>query len=411
MRSHAMLASAFVSTLILSHAAAQSAESESDAVRRDKWGELGPGVHLIQESRPEIPLAISTLIVDTSRADIIMEPRFTDDALSGTRRPIHQIVARNDDPESIPFGAINADFGSARTRPPGPFVGQGTTWLLPHWVDRSSISVAEDGSIFIGAPRMAAFLRGPESAPPIELKAVNLQFRAEDWDTPSTDTLYTWPLGSQAPVPPEGFLAIQVQLDGEEVLPNAPAAGIITADPGKESLPLDAKRIAFHLAEPLPEWIKEGARVSVEITHSDLSGKVVGMVGGGPLILKDGEILRPNVQGPRENYGANIYAARHPRTAVGIREDGRTVVAMVVDGRQDGYSRGVNLVELAELMKEKGAYTAMNLDGGGSSTMVVQGEIVNSPSGNPRPLATAIFFRRVMLAGPANDAPSRLQEP
>jgi hypothetical protein len=74
----------------------------------------------------------------------------------------------------------------------------------------------------------------------------------------------------------------------------------------------------------------------------------------------------------------------HPRTAIGINRNGRYIYLMVVDGRQPFYSDGVTYAGLAELMKEQGAYYAMALDGGGSSTMVIEGEngkpvILNSP--------------------------------
>jgi hypothetical protein len=74
----------------------------------------------------------------------------------------------------------------------------------------------------------------------------------------------------------------------------------------------------------------------------------------------------------------------NPRTAVGINRNGRYLYIVVVDGRQPFYSEGATFFELAELLKEQGAYFAMSMDGGGSSTLVVQGEaglpnILNSP--------------------------------
>ena len=73
-----------------------------------------------------------------------------------------------------------------------------------------------------------------------------------------------------------------------------------------------------------------------------------------------------------------------PRTAVGINPNGRRLYLVVVDGRQPFYSEGATLQELAQVLLDTGAYYAMNLDGGGSSTMVIEGtdgqpEILNSP--------------------------------
>jgi hypothetical protein len=76
-----------------------------------------------------------------------------------------------------------------------------------------------------------------------------------------------------------------------------------------------------------------------------------------------------------------------PRTAIGINRNGRYLYILVVDGRQPFYSEGATFRELAKLMKDQGAYYAMSLDGGGSSTLVIEGDdgvpkILNSPIDN-----------------------------
>jgi exopolysaccharide biosynthesis protein len=73
-----------------------------------------------------------------------------------------------------------------------------------------------------------------------------------------------------------------------------------------------------------------------------------------------------------------------PRTAIGLNKNGRWLIFMVVDGRQPGYSEGVTFPELAELLISYGVYNGANMDGGGSSTMVIKGvdgkaRILNSP--------------------------------
>lgn len=76
-----------------------------------------------------------------------------------------------------------------------------------------------------------------------------------------------------------------------------------------------------------------------------------------------------------------------PRTAIGINRNGRYIYLVVVDGRQPLYSEGTTFADLAELMIELGAHMAMSMDGGGSSTLVIEGEdglpqILNSPIDN-----------------------------
>ncbi|MFN2635440.1 MAG: phosphodiester glycosidase family protein [Gemmatimonadaceae bacterium] len=70
---------------------------------------------------------------------------------------------------------------------------------------------------------------------------------------------------------------------------------------------------------------------------------------------------------------------RHPRTAVGFSSDSTKLFLITVDGRRESDS-GMSFVELAHLMLDLGVYEGMNFDGGGSTTMVVDGKVVNSPS-------------------------------
>ena len=68
-----------------------------------------------------------------------------------------------------------------------------------------------------------------------------------------------------------------------------------------------------------------------------------------------------------------------PRTAIGQRKDG-TVLFVVIDGRQPGYSLGATLRDVQDVLYEKGAYIAANLDGGSSSTLYLNGKVVNKPA-------------------------------
>lgn len=88
------------------------------------------------------------------------------------------------------------------------------------------------------------------------------------------------------------------------------------------------------------------------------------------------------------NIGNHSIQGQQPRTAVGARENG-ALVLMVVDGRAEGYSRGATLPELGQLLLDEGCVTGYNLDGGGSSTMLFDGELVNRPRGGTEERATS----------------------
>jgi MYXO-CTERM domain-containing protein len=98
-----------------------------------------------------------------------------------------------------------------------------------------------------------------------------------------------------------------------------------------------------------------------------------GVVSGHPAIVVDGVT--------KTFTNSSLCNTRHPRTAVGIAKDGKKLWIIVVDGRQAALSVGMTCTELGNQLKGLGAWQALNLDGGGSSTMYIAGQgVVNSPS-------------------------------
>ena len=99
-------------------------------------------------------------------------------------------------------------------------------------------------------------------------------------------------------------------------------------------------------------------------------------VSAGPLLLAAGaEVGRPELEAISQVFAR----ARHPRTAVGVRADG-TLLLVAVEGRRPERSVGMTLAELTGLLRDLGAVDAINLDGGGSTAMIVADELVSSPS-------------------------------
>lgn len=102
------------------------------------------------------------------------------------------------------------------------------------------------------------------------------------------------------------------------------------------------------------------------------------IIGGWPRILRDGVSVAERAPADEGTISRNAEV-RHPRTAVGFSRDSTTLLLVTVDGRQAA-SAGMTLVELAALLKELGAWNALNFDGGGSTSMVVDGRLVNVTS-------------------------------
>ncbi len=102
------------------------------------------------------------------------------------------------------------------------------------------------------------------------------------------------------------------------------------------------------------------------------------LVGGWPRIIKDGKNIAP-LADSLEGTFYRFAGEKHPRTGVGFSKDSTIIYLVTVDGRQESMS-GMSLTEFADFMLSLGAYQALNLDGGGSTTMIVNGKVVNSPS-------------------------------
>lgn len=127
----------------------------------------------------------------------------------------------------------------------------------------------------------------------------------------------------------------------------------------------DRGRVSVEQGDPDdPQWVSARTEPSI--------------IGSGPMMLQDGQ---------RIDMGTGAFVTlRHPRTAIGT--SGNKVYLVTVDGRSKGNSLGVNLNELANILKWLGAENALNLDGGGSTTMYIEGQpengIVNRPCDNQK---------------------------
>lgn len=118
-------------------------------------------------------------------------------------------------------------------------------------------------------------------------------------------------------------------------------------------------------------FTKQGNLIAGTYTKMELSDMdaVEGITFGPPLIV-DGKKMITDGDG---GWGIG------PRTAIGQKKDG-TVIFVVIDGRQPGYSTGATLRDVQDVLYEEGAYIAANLDGGSSTTLYYNGKVVNKPA-------------------------------
>ena len=152
---------------------------------------------------------------------------------------------------------------------------------------------------------------------------------------------------------------------------------------GEKWGPAEKKRAAFMI---------DGRGKPVIAELKDPPSDAQQVVAGSDILVQNGQDVAPP-PGKAQSFSRGP----HPRTAVGIRDDGRTLVLVVVDGRKKGVAVGMSLKETAEVMLKYGCTDAVNLDGGGSSMIAIRNpktgkmEIKNNPSDSrERPVANVL---------------------
>jgi exopolysaccharide biosynthesis protein len=173
---------------------------------------------------------------------------------------------------------------------------------------------------------------------------------------------------------PAGILKINCLWYGTPIKPR----GAIGWSLGGQKVLIDRVLTNYHLKD-----CPDGSEIEVipistpPHTTSEEWKELEHIVGGTPVLVRNGNIIED--YSPEQTL-ESFLVKKHPRTAVGIRDGGEWVF-VVVDGRFYGFLGGMTIKELAELMLELGCIEALNLDGGGSSTMVVEGVVINDPCG------------------------------
>lgn len=267
------------------------------------------------------------------------------------------------------FGESKPGYGGPHNSPRGLMVRDGMMLNTPSRT--STLAVPRSGRAFIDNFRTQLSLKPAHGG---ETQPIDFMNR---WHEIPRAVLYTsdWVISEERPQnltevifesPDPLRLSGEARLVVREVLQTR---GGIPLPPGRFSLQMlrtseDAARF-----KPGQVWTLN----SETTPKADL----ITAISGGPRIVRGGRVDIPNAD---EGIPDDFVTARHPLTAYGLNREGTQAIFVVVDGRQEGYSVGVNLTELAKIMIREGAWDALNMDGGGSSTMIVGGQLRNRPS-------------------------------
>ncbi|MBK6990747.1 MAG: phosphodiester glycosidase family protein [Chitinophagaceae bacterium] len=134
--------------------------------------------------------------------------------------------------------------------------------------------------------------------------------------------------------------------------------------------------------------------VSHQRVSSSLSKwKMKTAVGGGPVLIQNGEIKITNNE--ELKFAGKAIDDKHPRTAMGYTKDNKLII-LVIEGRNPGLAEGATLTQEAQMLKEIGCWEALNLDGGGSSCMLVNGKetIKISDKTGQRPVPAVFIIKQ-----------------
>jgi hypothetical protein len=271
-------------------------------------------------------------------------------------------------------------FHCARDRSPVTLAGCGARALLGP--ARRMTFAAILGALFLATAPVAAQPRDTWTQPnagvrylrreapgPVTLYATVVDLGVEGVRIESTDYDARWQSVSEFAAGGEYAIAI----NGGFWDTFAQARGVTAGHGRRWPSGTDDEEVGFFaITSAHRAWISPPEQVVESVPAARLSEAVSGR----PMLVRAGRLDQASLD---EHPGTH---QRHPRTAVGVSRDGRTVILIVVDGRQP-HSRGMSLIDLANTFIELGAHQALNLDGGGSSAMFVReaGGIVNAPSG------------------------------
>lgn len=398
---------------------------------------LADGVTLVQQIDSNPPLAIDELIIDPTVPGVHIGTALGQGTVTGPTGDIHkgrgsvtQAQAANG-----AVAAVNGDFFPFTGDPLGVGVTNGRLYSEPYYAGRAAMGVTDDGRrlllgilSYLGDLQAADGSRYPLGGVDRMVSATDLSdlvVFSQDYGPVSGGRMGATEvvLGNvNLPLSIDKLMkgTVRQVIVGAKVATSIPADGVVLSAPpgGPAAAFLNSK---FHVGDnveflcavaPKPA-LTDAVKLALAPPDSQgLPSRASGLdrgavewaavtqaIGGGPELVVNGQIA---VDATQEGFDDSFTNDPNPRTAIGQTAGGK-ILLVTVDGRQS-LSKGVSLGNLARIMRRLGALNAMNLDGGGSTTMAARGMVVNWPSGTgaERPVADMVL----VYAGSDPDPPS-----
>jgi len=309
------------------------------------------------------PVRINVVEVDMKLAkDLELTPALSSDTTLQSRRTITTIAKNNN-----AVVALNGTYFKPQTGVPlGTLMINKKMYTGPIY-DRVAMGIFDNG-FDIARVQLNASVSGSGKTIPVD--NINQPRMLSTYVL-----VYTSEWGKYSPYAPKYGMGLQV-IEGKITKASAnpieiPQNGYVISGPKSVLQPLLDKKDAELIINTNPEW--------KNVKH---------IISGGPYLVRNSEVF---VDMTAQKLGA--IGGRNPRSAIGYTAD-NNLILVAVDGRE-GSSIGMTLMELASFMQSIGCTNAMNLDGGGSTVMYVNGQVVNKPQMKGGiPLSNAIVLSK-----------------
>lgn len=390
----------FLIALTVASPSVMSAQKGDTLVSR----ELAPGVAYRQFTDKKGPFVMHLVRVDLRRPDIELRHARAHDQLTGREKPTDMVRRATEAGVNV-LAAVNADFFWLTTgENENNQVISGEWWKglkvtdSPYdTYDNTHVQFAVDAR---GKPSIERYvLDGTAWAHNVPTPIITVNFNPTG--NPEGTALYTARFGTSTPrdtvrLTAEAPLA-SVGRRGDTLV--FVRRGAVSSTSGT-SIPTDGAVLSAYgngLRTKEVQAMADGDTVKVLLTtlpRTPTGASPRMIIGGWPRILRNGVSVAEDAPTVEGTISRNAEM-RHPRTAVGFSRDSATLYVLTVDGRSQA-SVGVTLVELARIMRRLGAWQAMNFDGGGSTSMVVEGKLMNvvSDTSGERAVGNALFVVR-----------------
>ncbi len=351
---------------------------------------VGPGVILTKYDLPELPLKVSVMEVDLKNPYMRMETCLGGETAVGCETPA-SMIARNTAPGHEVVGACNGDF--YLTSPPA-MVGMPRSGQLRR------------GEVVVNPVGVAAFVLDDQNRPYIDrvdfsaqavhgatsfrvhtVNMLNLEYES----TGGNQTiLFTNSYGPKTYLMTSGKLVLIAPREGNFAwAPNASETGVVESvvdASGQVEIPAGKAFMWMQGSdEAYATAMQPGDEVTVSLNVSLRSQSTAGinlkeMMGGSNTIIM------------RNGVREDLWEERHPRTCIGFTADSTRMFVVVVDGRAIT-SVGITMNEAYDIFNELGCANAVNLDGGGSTCMIANDDVINTPSdGSMRAVGNGCLF-------------------